>query len=53
MVICSEEMFDKLTGDQYYAVLDMQLQSDAGDAQVQQLRRAVEQACGGEISFSD
>lgn len=53
MVICSEEMFEKLTGEQDYAVLDMQLQPGAGDAQVQQLRRAVEQACGGEISFSD
>ena len=53
MVICSEEMFEKLTGEQDYAVLDMQLQPDAGDAQVQQLRRAVEQACGREISFSD
>lgn len=53
MVICSEETFEKLTGERDYAVLDIQLHPEAGDAQVQQLRRAIEQACGGEMSFSD
>ena len=53
MVICSEELFEKITGEQDYAVLDIQLQPDAGDVQVQQLRRTVEQACKEEVSFSD
>lgn len=53
MAVCSEELFETLTGEQDYAVLDIQLQSDAGDAQVQKIRNTVEQAWDGEISFSD
>lgn len=53
MVICSEELFRELTGEDGYAVLDVQLSPEATDAQVQDIRRAMEAACGTESSFSD
>ncbi len=53
MIICSEEMFQRLTGETDYAVLDIQLYQDAADAQVQKIRSATEQACETGIVFSD
>ena len=53
MVICSEEFFQKLTGESGYAVIDIQLEQNADDAQVQEIRRACEQACGGGFVYSD
>lgn len=53
MVICSEELFRELTGEDGYTVLDVQLHSGATDAQVQEIRRTMEQACGGGTAFSD
>ena len=53
LAICSEELFRKLTGENGYAVLDMQLESDIEDAQVLKIRKEIEQVCGSEISFSD
>lgn len=53
MVICSEELFRELTGENGYAVLDVQLRPDAADAQVQDIRRAMEAACRTGSSFSD
>ena len=53
MIICSEEMFRELTGEDGYAVLDVQLDQDASDAQVSEIRRAMEQACGSGAAFSD
>lgn len=53
LLICSEELFRQLTGQMDYAVLDVQLRRDATDAQVREIRKAMEQACGGSVSFSD
>lgn len=53
MVICSEELFQKLTGESDYAVLDIQLEQDADDAQVQEIRRTCEQACKSGFAYSD
>ncbi len=53
MVICSEELFQKLTGELDYAVLDIQLEQDADDAQVQEIRRTCEQACRSGFAYSD
>lgn len=53
MVICSEELFQKLTGESDYAVLDIQLEQDADDAQVQEIRRTCEQACRSGFAYSD
>ncbi len=53
MVICSEELFQKLTGESDYAVLDIQLERDADDAQVQEIRRTCEQACRSGFAYSD
>lgn len=53
MAVCSEELFRKLTGEDGYAVLDVQLNQDATDSQVQEIRKAMEQKCGGSVAFSD
>lgn len=53
LFICSEEMLWELTGEEGYAVLDVQLERDATDAQVQEIRKAMEQACDGSVAFSD
>lgn len=53
MAVCSEELFRKLTGEDGYAVLDVQLNQDATDSQVQEIRKAMEQECGGSVAFSD
>ena len=37
-VICSEEVFTRLTGERDYAVIDAQLTNDAGDAEVNSIR---------------
>ncbi|MDE5931403.1 MAG: ABC transporter permease, partial [Lachnospiraceae bacterium] len=44
--ICSESLFRELFGDAGYAVIDIQFQSGVTDAQVQELRRMIEQNCG-------
>lgn len=53
MLICSEELFEELTGEQNYAVLDVQLNPEATDTQVREIRQEVEQACGTGLVFSD
>ncbi len=53
MVICSEELFRELTGEDGYAVLDIQLEPGIEDAQVMEIREEIERACGAGISFSD
>lgn len=53
MAVCSEELFRKLTGEDGYAVLDVQLNQDATDSQVKKIRKAMEQECGGSVAFSD
>ena len=53
MAICSEALFQKLTKETGYAVLDVQLRRDATDEQVQEIRRAMEQECGTDVIFSD
>lgn len=53
LVICSEEMFRRLTGESDYAVLDVQLYSGTTDAEVQELRKMMEEACGEGMVFSD
>ena len=52
-IICSEGLFQKLTGEEGYGVLDVQLQKGVTDAQVQEIRKAAEQACGESMIFSD
>lgn len=52
-IICSEELFRKLTGEDGYTVLDIQLKKEASDSQVQEIRRAAERACESNIIFSD
>lgn len=53
MVICSEELFRKLTGESDYAVLDVQLISGVSDGEVQKLREIMEEACKAGVLFSD
>ncbi len=53
MLICSEELFEELTGERNYAVLDIQLYREATDAQVLEIRQTVEQACETGLVFSD
>ena len=52
-VICSEELFRKLTGEKDYAVLDIQLRPGTSDSKVQEIRRIIEESCGTGIAFSD
>lgn len=52
-MICSEELFQKLIGESDYAVLDIQLEQNADDAQVQEIRRTCEQACKSGFAYSD
>lgn len=52
-VICSEEFFQRLTGESDYAVIDIQLEQGADDAQVQAIRRACEEACESGFAYSD
>ncbi len=58
IAICSESLFRDLFGDVGYAVIDIQFQSGVTDAQVQELRRMIEERCAegdceGGIVFSD
>lgn len=53
VLICSEELFEELTGEQNYAMLDVQLYPDATDSQVREIRREAEQACENPLVFSD
>lgn len=53
MIICPENLFRTLTEETGYAVLDIQLDSHVTDAQVQELRQTMEQACQTDVSFSD
>lgn len=53
MAICSEGLFRELTGETGYTVLDVQLERDATDAQVKEIRTAMERACEPSVSFSD
>ncbi len=53
MAICSEELFRELTGETGYTVLDVQLERDATDAQVKEIRTAMERACEPSVFFSD
>lgn len=53
MIICSEKLFRKLTGEKDYAVLDVQLRSETSDAKVREIRETMEKSCGGGIAFSD
>ncbi len=53
LLICSEELFQSLTGECGYAVLDLQVEPDITDAEVAQIRKEIEQACETAISFSD
>lgn len=48
MVICSEDMFRKLTGENGYTILDIQLKDDS-DSVVSEIRKAA----GGKYNFSD
>lgn len=49
ILICSQETFQSLTGEEYYTVIDVQLERNAGDNTARRIR-----ALGGEnISFSD
>ena len=53
LVICSEELFSTLTGEEGYAVLDMQMEADIREEEVLEIRKEIEQTCGMDISFSD
>ncbi len=53
MLICSEEVFRRLTGEKDYAVLDVQLRPGTDDAKVQEIRKIMEESCGEGIAFSD
>ncbi len=49
ILICSEALFEQLTGQEDYTVIDMQLESGATDADVEQIR----EAAGEGVTFSD
>lgn len=48
-VICSEELFRELTGEEGYTILDMQLTKAASDEDVDKIRKMA----GEDVSFSD
>lgn len=48
-VICSEELFEKLTGEKDYTIIDIQLTKQAADKDV----AAIRSMAGDNISFSD
>ena len=49
IVICSEDTFRQLTGENGYTIVDLQLASDASDADV----NAIHQLVGTQYTFSD
>lgn len=53
MLICSEELFEELTGERNYAILDVQLYQEATDSQVREIRQIIEQSCETGLVFSD
>lgn len=53
MIICSEELFREMTGEEGYNVLDVQLYQGASDAQVLEIRKTMEDACESGVIFSD
>lgn len=53
IAICSEELFQELFGETGYAVVDVQFRPGVTDAQVQALRRIIEEDCGDGFAFSD
>lgn len=53
IAICSEELFERLFGESGYAVIDIQFRSGVTDAQVQEIRRMIEESCGDGMAFSD
>ncbi len=54
VLICSEDTFKKLTGEDAYTVIDVQLERNAGDDVVRQIRSLGESVLGEEnMSFSD
>lgn len=54
ILICSEDTFRKLTGQDTYTIIDVQLERNAGDDVVRQIRSLTESALGAEnMSFSD
>lgn len=48
-VICSEELFHRLTGEENYTIIDIQLKKDATDADVEAIRQSI----GEGYVFSD
>lgn len=48
-VLCSEELFQRLTGEKGYTILDIQLQRTASDEDVQKIRSMA----GENVGFSD
>jgi len=49
LVICSQETFERLTGEQNYAVIGIQLNQDAGDETLRQISRLA----GSDVIFTD
>lgn len=49
LVICSEELFRRLTGENGYTVIDLQLKRNASEEEVQKIR----ETAGEEFTFSD
>ncbi len=43
VIICSEEIFREITGEENYAILDIQLNRNASEADVEEIRRIAEQ----------
>lgn len=53
-LICSEELFMRLTGMEDYTIIDMQLKRNASDEDVQRLRAITEEEAGPDAAaFSD
>lgn len=48
-VICSEEMFERLTGERDYTIIDVQLNKGAGDEEAERIR----ELAGDGVTFSD
>lgn len=49
IMICSEDLFEKLTGETGYTIIDMQLAQDASEEEVQAIRKMTE----GSAVFTD
>lgn len=53
ILVCSEELFTAITGNDNYTIIDIQLEDNATDADVNAIRQLARDSLGGRLAFSD